>query len=287
MPLLTHLLSLLKKVQTDPVQYNGIINSFRKVWLDKGLEGFFQGWAPTFLGFFLWGGLSYALTEFLRRALGELAGMDATRLEVPIILLASGIASFIGSFVICPFEALRIRSVAQPGYGKDIAAVFNRMIQEEGLSTLFSAVPVFWAKEVPFAMAKFTVFDVSTDWMYSQFPAATEDIQLSLLVSLAGGTLGGITAAVVSNPADATISEMKKARTDIGPISAAQIVIERGGPAALFTGLPLRMVFYSLVVSLQFLVYDAVRLALGIGTDDLKLYLDVLGGALSESGGPV
>ena len=41
------------------------------------------------------------------------------------------------------------------------------------------------------------------------------------------------------------------------------------------------------IVSLQFLVYDGVRIALGIGSDDLKLYLNVLGGALQESGGPV
>jgi hypothetical protein len=41
------------------------------------------------------------------------------------------------------------------------------------------------------------------------------------------------------------------------------------------------------VASLQLLVYDGVRFALGIGPDDLKLYLDVLGGALSEGGGPV
>lgn len=278
------------KVQTDPVKYTGVVQTFKKVLAEGGTNpvgAFFTGWAPTFLGFFVWGGLSYALTEFLRRSFIELAGLDAASLEVPIILLASGIASFFGAFVICPFEAIRIRSVAQPDFGKSIVDVFNRMVKEEGLDSLFNAVPVFMAKEIPFAMAKFTVFDVSTAWMYEQFPAAQEDLQLSLLVSLAGGTLGGFTAAVVSNPADATISQLKKAKSNMGAIEAAQLILDRGGPPALFTGLPLRMVFYALVVSLQFLVYDAVKFALGIGTDDLKLYLDVLGGALSESGGPV
>ena len=40
------------------------------------------------------------------------------------------------------------------------------------------------------------------------------------------------------------------------------------------------------MVSMQFLIYDAIRFALGVGSDDLKLYLDVLGGALRETGGP-
>jgi hypothetical protein len=43
------------------------------------------------------------------------------------------------------------------------------------------------------------------------------------------------------------------------------------------------MIFYALLISLQFFVYDFVRVALGIGSDDLKLYLDVLGGALGEN----
>lgn len=275
------------KVQTNPETYPGIIRSFRRVLQDEGVSTLFTGWAPTFVGFFLWGGVSYALTEYLRRTLTILAGSDAGSLEVPIILLSSGIAAFFGSFVICPFEAVRIRSVAQKDYAPTILKVCARIIDEEGLLSLFSAVPVFLAKEIPFAMAKFTVFDLSTAALYDLLPAAKEDIQLSLLVSLAGGTLGGIAAAVVSNPADVTISQMKKTKSEIGPIEVATSILERGGPPALFTGLPLRMIFYSLVVSLQFLVYDSVRIALGIGSDDLKLYLDVLGGALRQDGGPV
>ena len=154
--------------------------------------------------------------------------------------------------------------------------------------TLFSALPAFLLKEIPFNVTKFTIFAFFTDYLYNAFPAAREDIQLSLLVSLAGGTLGGIGAAVISNPADATISAMKKAKSDAGPISTFQTLVanpeETGG---IFRGLGVRMFYYTLIVSLQFLVYDAIRFSLGIGADDLKLYLDVLGGALRESGGPI
>ena len=136
-------------------------------------------------------------------------------------------------------------------------------------------------------MTKFTVFDVSTKMLYEAFPVAREDLQLSLLVTLAGGTLGGICAAVVSNPADATISEMKKAKSDDGPIKTFSTLFDTGGFPALFRGLGIRMFFYTLVVGLQFLVYDAIRFSFGVGTDDLKLYLDVLGGALRETGGPI
>jgi solute carrier family 25 (mitochondrial phosphate transporter), member 3 len=183
--------------------------------------------------------------------------LQASSLEVPIILVSSAISAIVGTFILVPFESVRIRSVAQPGFGKNFLDVTSRIIEEEGISSLFSAVPPFLVKEIPFTMAKFVVFTLMTRYLYQTFPAAQEDIQLSLLVSLVGGILGGAVAAIVSNPADATISEMKKTKTDMTPIDAAKKLIAKGGYANLMRGLPVRMAFYPLVVSLQFLVYDA------------------------------
>ena len=86
--------------------------------------------------------------------------------------------------------------------------------------------------------------------------------------------------ACVSNPADALISELKKTKSNLTPQQAITNMLERNGIASFFVGLPLRMVFYSLIASMTFVVYDFVRFLLGIGQDDLKLYLDVLGGSL-------
>ena len=46
-------------------------------------------------------------------------------------------------------------------------------------------------KNIPYTMTKFTIFDLSTEKMYQAFPAAQEDIRLSLAVSLIGGILKG------------------------------------------------------------------------------------------------
>ena len=274
------------KIQTDPKNYPGPISSFQKLVKEQGLGGFFTGWVPTFVGFFFWGGFSYSLTELIRRYLIIYFGTQAQNLEIQIILLSSAVAAFFGSFVLVPFESVRIRSVAQPGYGKNFFDVTSRIVNEEGIESLFSAAPAFLVKEVPFAMAKFTVFTAVTRYLYEAFPAAQEDIQLSLLVSLVGGIFGGALAAVVSNPADATISEMKRSVSDMTPVDAAKSLIDKGGYANLMRGLPMRIALYPIVVSTQFLIYDAIRIYLGVGADDLKVYLDVLGGALQGEGGP-
>lgn len=117
------------KVQTNPVKYTGVISSFKTILDEEGAASFLTGWAPTFLGYFCWGGVAYTLTELTRRSLQDLAGTNAPSLEVPIILAASAIAAIIGSVAIAPFEAVRIRSVAQPDYAPNIAAVYNRMVE--------------------------------------------------------------------------------------------------------------------------------------------------------------
>ncbi|KAL3915774.1 MAG: hypothetical protein SGILL_005487 [Bacillariaceae sp.] len=272
------------KIQTDPDNYPGPITAFQKLVKDQGLAGFFSGWQPTFVGFFFWGGVSYSLAELLRRYFNDLAGTQASSLEVPIILVSAAISATVGTYILVPFESVRIRSVSQPGYAKNFIEATKRIIDEEGVRSLFSAVPPFLLKEIPFTMAKFVIFSQLSRYLYQQFPAAQEDIQLSLLVSLASGIVGGAVAAVVSNPGDATVSEMKKSKSDVEPLDAAKGLIEKGGYANLMRGLPVRMAFYPLVVSLQFLVYDAVRIYLGVGQDDLKVYLDVLGGALKKGG---
>jgi len=43
------------------------------------------------------------------------------------------------------------------------------------------------------------------------------------------------------------------------------------------------MIFISLLVSLQFFLYDSVQIAFGIGSDDMKLYLNVLGAVLKKA----
>ncbi|MGB0808128.1 MAG: MC/SLC25 family protein [bacterium] len=64
---------------------------------------------------------------------------------------------------------------------------------------------------------------------------------------------------------------------------ALQALLDRAGYSGLFKGLPIRMFLYSLTAAFQFLVYDGVRFALGVGPDDLRLYLDVLGEALNQN----
>jgi hypothetical protein len=116
------------KVQTNPEKYPGAVAAFKKVVTDDGIGGFFAGWLVTFMGWFVWGGFTYSLTEQLRRYLTEYVGTQASDLEVPIILFSSALAAFFGVFLLSPFEAVRIRSVAQSQDGTNPITVTKKMV---------------------------------------------------------------------------------------------------------------------------------------------------------------
>jgi solute carrier family 25 phosphate transporter 3 len=219
-------------------------------------------------------------TQFSMTDIG--AAGAASSFEIPLVATSAASSGVLCCFLLAPFDAVRIRTVSQPDFADNILDVVKKIIKEEGFFSLFSALNAWFLKEVPYNIVKFLVFDSFTACAYNNYPVAQEDIRLSLLVSLIGGTCGGIAASVVSNPADVIVTEMKKSKSDMSPLEAANSLRQRAGLKAFTYGLPLRMIFYSLLVSLQFLLYDTVRIALGVGQDDMKLYLNVLGAALKE-----
>jgi hypothetical protein len=76
-------------MQTKPEKYPNPLQALQIISQENGLTGFFAGWVPTFVGFFITGGISYTAIEFFRRYYTELAGSMAESYEIPIILAAS------------------------------------------------------------------------------------------------------------------------------------------------------------------------------------------------------
>lgn len=214
------------KVQTKPDVYSGgIIETFKKVLNEEGAKTFFDGWEPTFVGFFFTGGVAFFFTEYFRRVYTSFAvsymvtqssmtevgatAVATSSLEIPLVGAAAASSGLLCCFLLAPFDAIRIRRVTEPDFADNIVGVVTRIVKEEGFLSLFSALNAWILKEVPYNVVKFIVFDSFTEWAYVKYPVAQEDIRLSLVVSLVGGTCGGIAAAIVSNPADVIVSEFR------------------------------------------------------------------------------
>ena len=151
------------------------------------------------------------------------------------------------------------------------------------------------SRELAFAIPKFVAFDVLAKAIAAFFNAQTGPGSLpiqvgvgatGLAISAVAGAFAGIAGAIVSHPADLILtytSAAKKKRTDGESEEEAvnwrsvvkELLSREGGPANLFIGLQPRLVFFFLVIGLQFFLYDYVKNLLNVGSDDLSLVLDV------------
>lgn len=154
------------------------------------------------------------------------------------------------------------------------------------------------SRELAFAIPKFLAFDLIakaiTGLINSQLGSGALPIQVGvgsagLAISAFGGAVAGLAGAFVSHPADLILTRLS-AQSKTGNATngdgsqqksadwrdiVKELLGKEGGVANLYVGLVPRMVFFFLVIGLQFFLYDYVKNLLNVGSEDLKLVLDV------------
>jgi solute carrier family 25 (mitochondrial phosphate transporter), member 3 len=125
-------------------------------------------------------------------------------------------------------------------------------------------------------VTKFLVFDLAQNLLFQVFPAARESLNTSLVISFISGLVAGVAGAVTGCPADAVLTRVNAAAGVVDwRAMVRQMLNEPGGWRNLFAGVNVRMVFFPLVISIQFFLYDYFKQLFDVGSDDLTLVLDV------------
>ena len=122
--------------------------------------------------------------------------------------------------------------------------------------------------QVPYTMAKFAVQGIASEQMYLQMGSepAKCDGSTNLGVSLASGVIAGVTAAIISHPADSLLSKVNKAGAggSGGMVSRLGNIISETGMWKLCTqGLAARCVMIGTLTAGQFGIFDIVLDAVG------------------------
>jgi hypothetical protein len=181
------------------------------------------------------------------------------------------------------------KSVSTPEKSSDFSL---KDIKAKDLLPLFAGFPPTVSRELAFAIPKFLVFDIIskaiTGFINGSADPGSLPIQVGvgtegLTISAFSGALAGIAGAIVSHPADLILTKTSasaKKQSDDGPDTDWRDVVKdllskEGGFANLYIGLQPRLVFFFLVIGLQFFLYDYVKVLLMVGSDDLSLVLDV------------
>lgn len=234
----------------------------------EGLRGIFTGWVPTYVGYSLQGAGKYGFYEVFKYYYGEKLFPNAP--QTVVYLGASATAEFLADIFLCPFEAIKVRmQTTIPPYATTLRQGWSKVIAEEGFGGLYKGLYPLWGRQIPYTMVKFATFESAVAMIYKQLGKPKE--QFNTLqqtgVSFLGGYIAGIGCAVISHPADVMVSKLNADRK--GGEGAGQAVgrIYRNiGFAGLWNGLPVRIAMIGTLTAFQWLVYDSLKVYLGLPT---------------------
>lgn len=253
-------------IQIDPQKYRGIAGGFGTVLREQGLSGLVRGWFPTLLGYSAQGACKFGFYEYFKKTYADMAGEEnAKKYQTLIFLAGSASAEFIADVALCPFEAVKVKVQTVPGFAKGFSDGLPRFVALEGVSGLFKGVVPLWGRQIPYTMMKFACFENTVMALYQYVvpkPKSECSKNEQLAVSFAAGYIAGVFCAIVSHPADNLVSKLNSQKG----ATVGQIVSEMGWFNLFTRGLGLRIVMIGTLTGLQWGIYDAFKVAVGLPT---------------------
>ena len=137
--------------------------------------------------------------------------------------------------------------------------------------TFYKGIGPLLFKQVPYTMAKFSVFEATSEAVYKALPYKKEELSngTKLSVSLGSGVVAGVAAAVISQPADTLLSKIAQAKTGMSMFQAIGHFSKQLGASGLFLGMGARAVMVGTITAGQFFIYDYCKILMGVSPEQL------------------
>ncbi|KAG2361522.1 mitochondrial carrier domain-containing protein [Suillus spraguei] len=250
------------RIQIDPAYKRlNMLTGTRYVIATEGPRALLTGFGPTAVGYFIQGGAKFAGYEYWKKR------GAAVKYRSAIYLGSASIAEFFADILLTPLEATRIRLVSDRTYATGLVTGFTRLAREGGLSELYAGFLPILCKQIPYAIGQFTVNEFCHE---IAFRSMSEETRRTLsgtskfTIQLGSGIIAGFAAAILSHPADTLLSQINKGHGPKGSMLHRLAVLAReAGFRGLFAGLGPRMIMTAGLVSGQFILYGAIKEALG------------------------
>jgi len=258
------------RIQVDPeLARHSLLAGGRKIVAAEGPRGLLTGFGPTAVGYLIQGGAKFAGYEFWKKKFVEVAGSqeEAVKHRTIIYLGASSVAEFFADILLTPLEATRIRLVSDRKYATGLTTGFLRLAREGGLAEMYAGFLPIICKQIPYAIGQFTVNEYcheTANRLMSEETKRNLSGTSKFGIQLGSGIIAGFAAAILSHPADTLLSQINKGHGPKGSMVSRLITLgKEAGFKGLFAGLGPRMVMTAGLVSGQFLLYGAIKDALG------------------------
>ncbi|KAF6159785.1 hypothetical protein GIB67_030043 [Kingdonia uniflora] len=248
--------------KVNPMKYSGISSGFSTLWREQGPLSLWRGWGSKFFGYGVQGGCKFGLYEYFKKLYSDVLVDHDKSL---IFFLSSASAQVFADVALCPFEAVKVRVQVQNSFAKGIIDGFPKLYASEGILGFYKGLLPLWGRNLPFSVVMFSTFEHSVDLIYRKIvQRRKEDCSRAqqLAVTVASGYAAGAVGTIISNPADNIVSSLYNKKAD----SVLQ-AIKNIGVFNLFTrSLPIRVVLVGPVITVQWLLYDSIKVLTGLPT---------------------
>lgn len=248
------------RMQLEPMAYPNTQSALRSILKSEGPKGLTLGLGPTNYGYFVQGMFKYGLYEYFKNNFARILGQERAERNAHLLYLTAGMtAEAVADVFLTPFEAVRIRLVADPAYSSGTFGAIRRVVGTEGLSGLYRGFAPLVMKQVPYTAVKLTVFEATEELLYDHLlPQPRSDLSSAtqLGVSAVSGFVGGVASAVASHPADTLLTRVNVSK------SGVWTVLRQLGFSGIWSGLMPRMGMVGVLAALQLLVYDTAKVVL-------------------------
>ncbi|CAM8956330.1 unnamed protein product [Rhodiola kirilowii] len=249
-------------MQVNPTKYSSISSCFTTLLTEQGPSAFWRGWAGKFYGYGVQGGFRFGLYEYLKSFYSSLT-KDSNRSL--IYFASSASAEVLANLALCPFEAIKVRVQTQPHFAKGLLDGFPKLYATEGFTGFYRGLIPLWGRNLPFCMIMFSTFEHSVDLIYRRVIQKRKEECLKLQqlgVTCLAGYAAGSVGSLVSNPADILVASLYNKNSN-----SIKQAIKAIGFFNLFTrSLPIRVMLVGPVVTLQWLLYDTIKVLSGLPT---------------------
>lgn len=245
--------------------YSGVGDGFKTINATEGLKGFTLGWLPTMIGYSMQGFGKFGFYEIFKDVYRNAAGKNEPKYRTVGFAISSACAEFIADILLCPSEAVKVRmQTAEPGaFTKSGVKGYQTIMANEGWNGLYIGIKPLWMRQIPYTIVKFVAFEKIVAMFYTYVftqPKNTYGKGTQMMVTFASGYAAGVFCAIVSHPADTMVSIMNKTGQSAGEIYADV------GFNGLWKGLGTRIFMIGTLTCLQWVIYDAFKVAMGLQT---------------------
>ncbi|KAA8493582.1 Mitochondrial substrate carrier family protein N [Porphyridium purpureum] len=253
-------------------KYSGSIQCLNSIIKEEGPGALLTGLGATATGYFLHGAFKYSFYEMFKLIL--IPDVAAATLKPPlrIAAMAGFLAECVASLLLCPMEAIRIRSVADPSFPGGVLSGLRTIFKLEGLEGLYKGLPSILLKQVPYTVGQFVAFEFAVKLVKLIAELVLGGLESisgtgAALISLAAGILAGMIAGVLSHPGDTILSKINQETSSSESSTGLEHIVSicrKLGLSGLFLGLGTRLIQVALMIGGQFLIYDTVKMLCGI-----------------------